>query len=157
MTDETRPSDDADADPDEWVPLEDRTDDGNTEQLNPFGGVTDEDDSRVADGTEGDDDGLYPWAQGRGSTSGDAPWQKEDLPDEQLATEPDVPGSVNWLGQIGVYLGVIAVVLAVGGVSLAAADIQPIANMALVASLVLISGAMLVAIVFQVYASELSV
>ncbi len=139
---------DADADDEGWVPLEDRTGEADAEQTGPFGGVTD--DSQLND-SEGDDDALYPWASGRGSTSGDAPWLGEE-PEE--FDGPDVPGYVEWLGQLGVYSAVLGLALAVGGVSLAAGDIQPYANMFLTISLAVVFGAMLLGIVFQAFASD---
>ena len=149
MNDESGETAESDADEETWVPLEDRMAETDTEQTGPFGGVTD--DSQV-DEPEGDDDALYPWASGRGSTSGDAPWLGEE---SEEFDEPDVPGYVEWLGQIGVYSAVIGLVLAVGGVSLAAGDVQPYANMFLTISLAVVFGAMLLGIVFQAFASDI--
>ncbi|PSP19302.1 hypothetical protein BRC62_02090 [Halobacteriales archaeon QH_10_67_13] len=149
MNDESEESAESDADEEGWVPLEDRIDETGGEQTGPFGGVVDGD-SQV-DEPEGDDDALYPWASGRGSTNGDAPWLGAE-PDE--FDGPDVPGYVEWLGQVGVYSAVLGLALAVGGVSLAAGDIQPYANMFLTISLAVVFGAMLLGIVFQAFASD---
>jgi len=140
----------------EWVPLEERETESSPENPRPFGGVTgDENTPRPSDDEEweGDDDALYPWASGRGSTSGDAPWLGEELPDETVEPGHDVPRYVEWVGQSGVYLGVGALFLAVGGVSLASVDVQPLANIAMVASIGTIFGAMFLGIVFQAYVS----
>jgi hypothetical protein len=147
---------DSDADPaEEWVPVEDRGDEQSSESLHPFGGVSSDDGVLTPDDDEwdGDDDALYPWASGRGSTSGDAPWAGGELPDETLEPEYDVPWYVEWIGQSGVYLGVGALALAIGGISMAAVDIQPYANIAFVFSFVLVFSAMLLGIVFQAYVS----
>ena len=136
-----------------WVPLEDRAEEQSSETLDAFGGVNSEGDLNPFsdDDTEGDDDALYPWAEGRGSTSGDAPWVGGDPPEEVVG--PDVPGYVEWVGQSGVYLGVAGLALALAGVSLASVNVQPFANMALVFSLVAVFVAMFLGIVFQVYVS----
>lgn len=151
------PDPDGDESTDEpWEPLEEREQESAPENLQPFGGVTgDENDPRTADDEEweGDDDSLYPWATGRGSTSGDAPWLGEEPPEESFEPDYDVPRYVEWIGQSGVYLGVGALFLAIGGVSLTSVDIQPLGNIAIVASLGTILGAMVLGIVFQVYVS----
>jgi hypothetical protein len=139
-----------------WVPLEERETESSPENLQPFGGVTgDENDPRSSadEEWEGDDDSLYPWASGRGSTSGDAPWLGESPPEETLEPGHDVPRYIEWIGQSGVYLGVGALFLALGGISLASADVQPMGNIAIVASLGTIFGAMFLGIVFQAYVS----
>ena len=64
-----------------------------------------------------------------------------------------MPRYVEIRGQSGVYLGVAALALAIGGVLLAAVDIQPYGNMAIVFSLAGIVAAMLLGVVFQVYVS----
>jgi len=140
----------------EWVPLEERDTESSSENLQPFGSVTGDENTpqpSADDEWEGDDDALFPWASGRGSTSGDAPWLGEEPPEEALEPDHDVPRHVELLGQSGVYLGVGALFLAVGGVSLASVDIQPLANIAIVASLGVVSGAMFLGIVFQAYVS----
>lgn len=149
MNDESEATAESDADGEGWVPLEDRERETDAEQTGPFGSVTDD---SQADGPEGDDDALYPWASGRGSTSGDAPWLGEE-PEE--FDEPDVPWYVEWLGQLGVYSAVFGLALAVGGVSLAAGDIQPYANMFLTISLAVVFGAMLLGLVFQAFTSDI--
>lgn len=134
-----------------WVPVEDRAESQSGETLDPFGGVNNEEEVDPLDDTEGDDDALYPWATGRGSTSGDAPWVGGEPPEEEFEPEYDVPGYVEMVGQSGVYLGVAALVLAIAGVSLASVNVQPFANMALVFSLAAILVAMFLGLVFQMY------
>ena len=150
-------SEDTETERDEsWVPLEEREQESAAENPQPFGGVTgDENDARSSadEEWEGDDDSLYPWASGRGSTSGDAPWLGETPPDEALEPGYDVPWYVEWIGQSGVYLGVGALFLAIGGVLLASLNVQPLGNIAIVASLGTVFGAMLLGIVFQAYVS----
>lgn len=138
-----------------WVPLEDRAEEQSSEGLHPFGGVNSEEDlpSSAEEDWDGDDDGMYPWASGRGSTSGDAPWLGDDLPDETVEPAYNVPWYIELVGQSGVYLGVGALGLAILGVSLASFDIQPYANMALVFSIGIIFVAMFLGMLFQAYVS----
>jgi hypothetical protein len=150
MNESTDTEPDADANPaEEWVPLEDREEES-SEPAQPFGSVGGEED---VDSEAGHDDAMYPWAEGRGSTSGDAPWLGDNPPEGAVEPGYDVPRYVERVGQSGVYLGGVAVALAIGGVLLAAVDIQPYGNMAIVFSLVGIIAAMLLGVVFQVYVS----
>lgn len=151
-----RETDDDDDSAEAWVPLEEREQEGSSETPKPFGGVTGDENepaSSAADEWEGDDDALFPWASGRGSTSGDAPWLGEEPPEESFDSGPDVPRHIEVIGQSGVYLGVGALLLAIGGLSMASVDIQPLANIALVVSLGTVFGAMFLGIVFQAYVS----
>lgn len=67
---------------------------------------------------------------------------------------PDPPWHIDLVGQIGVYLGILSVTLALLGVLAASWGIQPIGNVAIVLSLALISIAMVLGIVFQVYVGD---
>jgi len=135
----------------EWVPLEERTEEKESSSpAQPFGSVGDEE---AVDSEDGHDDAMYPWAEGRGSTSGDAPWLGDNLEEGAVGPSYDVPRYVERLGQSGVYLGAVALALAIGGVLLVAVDVQPYGNMAIVFSLVGIVAAMLLGVVFQVYVS----
>jgi hypothetical protein len=152
MRDSTDTEPEADAEStEEWVPLEDRREEKDTASpAQPFGSVNEKE---AVDSEDGHDDAMYPWAEGRGSTSGDAPWLGDDPQEGAVGPSYDVPRYVEILGQSGVYLGVAALALAIGGVLLAAVDIQPYGNMAIVFSLAGIVAAMLLGVVFQVYVS----
>lgn len=88
---------------------------------------------------------------------------------EELGRDPDREGGssdedsveppwhVRWVGQIGVYLGVIAVVLAAGGVTMAWLRIQPYGNMAITFSLVFAVVGMILGVVFQIYLGDFDV
>jgi hypothetical protein len=66
----------------------------------------------------------------------------------------DPPWYIDWIGQSGVYMGVVAVVLAAAGVTLSWQGIQPYGNMGITLSLVLAVVAMILGIVFQIYLSD---
>jgi len=66
--------------------------------------------------------------------------------------EPDTPWIVDAVGQLGVRLGVVSVLLAVVGIVAAGAGMQPFGSVAIVASLAMVSLAMVFGIVFQAYA-----
>ena len=57
------------------------------------------------------------------------------------------------IGQLGMYMAVLAVVLAVGGLTLGWFNIQPYTNIAIIFSLVIATIALLIATVVQVYQS----
>lgn len=66
----------------------------------------------------------------------------------------DPPWYIDWIGQSGVYMGVVAVTLATAGITLSWQGIQPYGNMGITLSLVLAVVAMILGIVFQVYLSD---
>lgn len=68
----------------------------------------------------------------------------------------DIPRVVDAGGSIGVTLGVVAVALAFGGVLAAWLRVQPLGNIAMVLSLLLVSIAMVFGVVFQAYALDWS-
>ena len=138
-----------------WVPVEDRADSRSIETTQPSDEITGSEYRGRATESSGDD-GLYPWAPGQGSTSGDTPSHPGRLSDDVVDTETDAPTHVQWLGQIGIYLGVIAVFCAGSGVTLAALSIQPSGNILMVLSLIIVTGAMLLGLIFQAYASDVS-
>jgi hypothetical protein len=69
----------------------------------------------------------------------------------------DPPWYVRWIGQIGVYLGVVAVALAAAGITLAWQGIQPYGNIGITFSLVFSVLAMVLGTVFQIYRSDFDV
>jgi|GEM_PF-6046181 hypothetical protein len=158
MTDNSNQEADSSSESEGWVPVEDRTDDSPAEPAQPFGSITGNDEeSAVSDSTTGDDDGLYPLAPGRGSTSGDAPTPVGgEEGTDPLGSETDVPRYARVLGDIGIYLGVAAVVLTVGGLLLAVGGVQPYASVALTFSLLIVFVAMLLGIVFQAHVTDIS-
>lgn len=81
-------------------------------------------------------------------------WDPEQAPDSGEENEPEPPWYVYWVGQIGVYLAVVAVALAASGVTLAWLGVYPYGNVAITFSLVFGVLAMLLGIVFQVYRSD---
>lgn len=68
--------------------------------------------------------------------------------------EPDPPPIVDRLGSVGIYLALVAMVLAVVGVGAAAIGVQPFGNAAITLSLGLGLVAMLFGMVFQAVASD---
>jgi len=68
--------------------------------------------------------------------------------------EPDTPWLVDALGQLGVRLGVVSVLLAVVGIAAAGVGMQPFGSVAIVASLVMVTTAMLLGMVFQAFAGD---
>jgi len=88
------------------------------------------------------------------SESGEGDDAEPDTPEFSIQ-DPDPPWPIAWAGELGVYLGVLAVVLAVVGVTLAGLGVQPIGNVAIAASLGLVSVAMLFGMVFQAYISDI--
>jgi hypothetical protein len=93
--------------------------------------------------------------------SAESPSESDEGDDAGPATpdfsieDPDPPWPIAWAGELGVYLAVLAVVLAVVGVTLAGLRIQPLGNVAIVASLGLVTVAMLFGMVFQAYISDI--
>lgn len=73
----------------------------------------------------------------------------------QRAEEPDTPWAVAVLGQLGVRLGVVSVLLAVVGIGAAGAGVQPLGSVAIVAALVMVSVAMLLGMVFQAFDGDI--
>jgi|APHM01.1.fsa_nt_gi hypothetical protein len=73
----------------------------------------------------------------------------------QRVEEPDTHWLVEALGQLGVRLGVVSVLLAVLGIAAAGAGMQPFGNVAIVGSLVMVSVAMVLGMVFQAYTSNI--
>ncbi len=69
----------------------------------------------------------------------------------QRVEEPDTPWLVDAVGQLGVRLGVVSVLLALLGIAAAGVGMQPFGNVAIVASLVMVSVAMLLGMLFQAY------
>jgi hypothetical protein len=87
-----------------------------------------------------------------------APEGNRDGPAEASSGgETDPPRYVRWIGQVGVYTGVIAVTLAAGGITLSWQGIQPYGNIGITLSLVLAVLAMILGTVFQVYLSDFDV
>lgn len=89
-------------------------------------------------------------------------WTEERPPDSDegpLGTvsvdEPDPPWLLDALGQLGIYMGVTAVVLTAIGLGSALIDLQPIANIALVLALGLVSVALVFGAAYQAYVSDL--
>lgn len=72
----------------------------------------------------------------------------------QRVEEPETPWIVETLGQLGVRLGVVSVLLAVLGIVATGVGMQPFGSVAIVASLVMVSTAMLLGMVFQAYAGD---
>ncbi len=68
--------------------------------------------------------------------------------------EPDTPWLVDALGQLGVRLGVVSVILAIVGIAAAGVGMQPFGSVAIVASLAMVTVAMLLGMVFQAYAGD---
>jgi hypothetical protein len=82
----------------------------------------------------------------------------DDVPSyfpELSVEDPDPPRIVDHLGSVGIYLAVAAFGLAVIGIGAAARGIQPLGNAVITLSLGLGIVAMLFAMVFQAFASDL--
>lgn len=82
----------------------------------------------------------------------------EDVPSyfpKLSVDDPDPPPIVDRLGSVGIYLAVAALALAVIGVGAAARGIQPLGNAVITLSLGLGIFAMVFAMVFQAFASDL--
>lgn len=78
------------------------------------------------------------------------PWLLESI----SIDDPNPPQHVDLVGQIGVYLGLLSVALALFGVAAASLRVQPFGNIAIVLSLGLISVAMLLGMIFQIYVGD---
>ena len=77
------------------------------------------------------------------------------LPESSM-DDADLPKVVEVGGSIGVKLGVVSIGLAIVGVVAASVHVQPFGNVAIVLSLVLISIAMVLGMLFQAYAFDWS-
>lgn len=77
------------------------------------------------------------------------------LPESSM-DDADLPKVVEVGGSIGVKLGAVSIGLAIVGVVAASVHIQPFGNVAIVLSLVLISIAMALGMLFQAYAFDWS-
>ena len=77
------------------------------------------------------------------------------LPESSM-DDADLPKVVEVGGSIGVKLGVVSIGFAILGVVATSMHIQPFGNVAIVLSLVLISIAMVLGMLFQVYAFDWS-
>lgn len=71
-------------------------------------------------------------------------------------TEPEVPFVLEQLGQVGVYVALLGLGLAVFGVGAAFLNIQPLGNVSMFFSLVLVTVAMLFAVAIQAYSMDFS-
>jgi hypothetical protein len=92
---------------------------------------------------------------GDGEQSGGGSQEPEIPPDEDLPvdvefSEPDASPLAEWLGQVGVYLGVFALLLAVAGIGAGLLKVRPWSGLLLTLSLVAATVAMVLGAVFQV-------
>jgi hypothetical protein len=90
----------------------------------------------------------------RADAEGDGP--SFDAPIDAEFEEPDASPLAETLGQVGVYLGVAAVGLALVGILLGLVNVRPWASIALVFSLFTAVVAMVLGAVFQASAADLS-
>jgi hypothetical protein len=81
--------------------------------------------------------------------------QRENSPEVDDSADAYDPGPfMETLGNTGIYLGVLSVGLAASGLLLGTFRIQPIASLAILLSLVLITVSMILGAVFQAFGTE---